>query len=52
MEKRFIRVDDVWQKGAAIPDILSAVEEKGIYYFGWLVWSAQEERSCQLPKRG
>lgn len=34
MEKKFISVLDLWQKGLVdIPDIVSAVEEKGVYYF-------------------
>lgn len=33
MEKQFISVADVWRKGVTIPDLVSAVEEKGVYYF-------------------
>jgi len=33
MEKQFISVADVCGKGVGIPDIVSAVEEKGVYYF-------------------
>jgi hypothetical protein len=33
MEKQFISVADVWHRGIDIPVIVTAVEEKGIYYF-------------------
>lgn len=33
MEKQFVSVSDVWRKDVAIPEIVSAVEEKGVYYF-------------------
>lgn len=33
MEKKFVSVADIWGKGVAIPNIVSGVEEEGVYYF-------------------
>lgn len=33
MAKQFISVMDAWREGVEIPELVSAVEEKGVYYF-------------------